>query len=128
MDDGCIANKLDLPKAAPYPTFCSYRESVRQSNEGQVYVDYNNTSVAFSNLVHPAIENVYTRSNFHSLISKSFGRPKSEPTPIVSESNIGLSNMKGLRQQYFAKDLSEQATDLRESSRKTGTLHHYKMG
>ena len=34
------------------PTFCSYRESVSQSNEVQVYVDHNNTSVA---LVHPVI-------------------------------------------------------------------------
>ena len=47
IPNGCISNKLDIPKSMPLPTFCSYRESVSQSNEGQVYIDHNNTSVAF---------------------------------------------------------------------------------
>ena len=33
--------KLDTPKSIRFPIFCSYRESVSQSNEGQVYVDHN---------------------------------------------------------------------------------------
>ena len=97
MNGGCVSNKLDRPKSIHLPTFCSYKESVSKSNEGQVYVDHNNTSVAFPTMVHQVIENVYTKSNFHSPISKSFDRLKPEPTPIVSESNIGLSGMEGFR-------------------------------
>ena len=64
MYGGCISNRLDHEavsvnsfmighsKSIRIPTFCSYRESVSQSNEVQVYVDHNNTSVA---LVHPVI-------------------------------------------------------------------------
>ena len=128
MDGGCISNKLDTPKSIRPPTFCSYRESVSQSNEGQVYIDHNNTSVAFPTMVHPVIENIYTRFNFHSPISKSFDRPKPKPTPIVLEPNISLSSMGGLRQQYSAEGLSDQTTDLPESSRRPGTLHHCKTG
>ena len=65
-------NKLDAPKSISLPTFCSYGESVSQRNEGKVYVDDNNTSLAFPTMEHPVIENVYTRSNFNSHISKSF--------------------------------------------------------
>ena len=90
-----------------------------------MYVGHNNTSVTFPTMVHPVIKNVYTRSSFHSLISKSFDRSKPEPTSIVSESNISLSGMEGLRQQYSAEGLSDQTNDLLESSRKPGTLHHY---
>ena len=88
MDGGWISDKLDTPKSISLPTFCSYRESVSQSNEGLVYVDHNNTSVAFPTMVHSVIENVYTRSNFHSPISKSFDRPKPKSTHVVPESNI----------------------------------------
>ena len=97
MDDGCISNKLVTPKSICLPTFCSYRESTSQNNEGQVHVDHNNTSVAFPTMVHPVIENVYIRSNFHPPISKSFDRSKPNPTPIVTESNVSLSGMEGLR-------------------------------
>ena len=88
-----------------------------------MYVDYNNISVTFPTMVHPVIENVHTRSHFHSPISKSFDRPKPKPTPIVSESNISLSGMKGLQQQHSAEDLSDQTIDLLESSRRSSTLH-----
>ena len=128
MDDGCISNKLVTPKSICLPTFCSYRESTSQNNEGQVHVDHNNTSVAFPTMVHPVIENVYTRSNFHPPISKLFDRSKPNPTPIVTESNVSLSGMEGLRQQYSAESLSDQTTDLLERSRRPGTLHHYKTG
>ena len=84
--------------------------------------------MTFPIMVHPVIENAYTRSNFHSPISKSFDRPKPKLTPIVSESNISLSSMEGLWQQYSAEGLSDQTTDLLESSRRLGTLHHYKKG
>ena len=77
-------------------------------------------------MVHPVIENVYTRSNFHTPTFKSFDRPKPEPTPTVSESNISLSDMEGLRKKYSAESLLEQ-TDLLENSQRLGTLHHHKM-
>ena len=93
MDGGCISDKLDTPRSIRLPTFCSYRESVSQSNEGQVHVDHNNINVAFPTMVYAVIENVYTRSNFHSPIYKSFDKPKPTPTPTVSESNISLSSM-----------------------------------
>ena len=129
IDDGCISNELDTTKSSIFlPTFCSYREGVSQSNEGQVYIDHNNTSVAFPTMVHPVTENVYIRSNFHSPISKSFDRPKPKPTHIVSESNISLSGMEGIRQQYSAEGLSDQTIDLLESSRRPSRLHHYKTG
>ena len=48
--------------------------------------------------------------------SKSFDRLKPEPALIASESNIGLSGMKGLWQKYFAKDLSWLTVDLLEIS------------
>ena len=51
MDGGCISNKLDTPISIRLSTFCFYRESVNQSNKGQVYVDHNNTSVAFPTIV-----------------------------------------------------------------------------
>ena len=101
MVGGCISNKL----VTCFCTFCSYRESASQSNEKQVYVGHDNTSVALPTMVHPVIENVYARSNFHSPISKSFDRPKPKPTPIVSESNISLSSMEGPQQQYSAEGL-----------------------
>ena len=107
---GCISNKLDTPKGIRLHTFCSYRESVSQSNEGQVYMNHNNISVAFPPIVDPVIENVYTRSNFHSLISKSFDRPKPKPTAIVSESNISLSSMEGLLKQHSAEGLLDQSS------------------
>ena len=81
MDGGCISNNLDPPKSIRLLIFCSYRETVNQDNEGQVYVDYNNTSVVFPNMVNPVIENLYTRSNIYSHIFKSFYRPKPEPEP-----------------------------------------------
>ena len=103
-------------KAYAFPPFALIGESVSQSNEEQVYVDHNNTSVAFPTMVHQVIENVYARSNFHSPISKSFDRPKTEPTPIVSKSNIGLNGMEGLRQHYSSEGLSNQIIDLLKSS------------
>ena len=60
--------------------------------------------------------NKITRSNFYSLISKSFDRSKPEPTLIVSELNIGLGGMKGLRRKYSAEALSHQTVDLVEKS------------
>ena len=112
MDGGCIGNKLVTPKSICLPTFCSYRESASQSNERQVCVCHNNTSVAFPIMVHPVIENAYTRSNVHPPISKFFDRPKAKPTSIMSGSNISLSSMEGLRQQYSAEGLSDQTIDL----------------
>ena len=91
-----------------------------------MYVDHSNTSVAFPTMVHLVIENVYTRSNFHFPISKSFDRPKPKPIPIVLESSISLSAVEGIRQQYSAGGLSDQTIGLLESSRRPGTLHHYK--
>ena len=128
MDGGCISNKLDTTKTICLPTFCSYRESVSQSKKGQVYVDHSDSSAAFPSMVHPIIENIYTRSNFHSPISKSFGRPKPKLTTIRSKSNINLSSMEGFQQQYSAEDLSDKTTNLLESSQKPGTLHSYKTG
>ena len=61
-----------------------------------MYFDHNNTSVAFPIKVHQVIENVCTRSTFNFLISKSFDRLKTEPTPILLESNISLSGMEVL--------------------------------
>lgn len=61
-----------------------------------MYVDRNNTSVAFPINVHQVIENVCTRSKFHFLISKSFDRLKPEPTLILLKSNISLSGMEVL--------------------------------
>ena len=90
-----------------------------------MYIDHNNTSLAFLTMVHPVIEDVYTRSNFHSPISKSFDRPKPKQTPIESKSNVSLSCIEGLQQQYSAEGLSDQTTDLLESSQRPGTLHHY---
>ena len=75
-----------------------------------MYMNHNNTSVAFPTIVDPVTENVYTRSNFHSLISKSFDKPKPKPTPIVSESNISLSSMEGLLKQHSAEGLSDQSS------------------
>ena len=128
MDDGPISNKPVTPKSICLPTFCSYRESASQSNEGQAYIDHSNTNVVFPTMVHPVNENVYTRFNFHFSISKSFDRPKPKPAPIVLESNISLSSMEGLRQQYSAEGLSDQIVDLLESSPRLETLHHYKTG
>ena len=36
MDVGCISNKLDTSKSIRFRTIYSYRESVSQSNDGQV--------------------------------------------------------------------------------------------
>ena len=94
MDGGSISNKMDTPKRIRLSTFCSYRDNVCQSNEAQVYADYNNTSVASSTMVKPVIENVYIKSNIHFPISKFFDRPKPEPRPTVSESNTGLTAWK----------------------------------
>ena len=126
MDGGCISNNLDTPKSICLPTFSSYRESVSQSNEGQVCIGHNNTSVAFPNMVQPAIENVSTRSNFYSTISKYFDRSKPKPTLTVSESSISLSVMAGLRQQCSIKGLSDQTIDSLENSQRPDTLHHSK--
>lgn len=79
-----------------YPTFCFYRDSVSQSNERQVYIDHNNTNLAFPTMLHPVIKDIYTRYNFYCPISKLFGRPKPGATPIVSESNINFNRMEGL--------------------------------
>ena len=102
MDGECISNKLDTPKSICLPTI-----NVSQSNERQSYVDHNNTSVAFPAIVHTVIENVYTRSNFYSPISKYFDRPKPKPTPNASESNISFSSMEVPRQQYSAEGSSD---------------------
>ena len=128
MDGGCISNKLITPRSTCLPTFCSYRENASQSNERQVYVGHNTITVPFPTMVNPVIENVYARSNFHSSISKSFDRPKPKPTPIRPESNISLSSMEGLWQQYSAEGLSDQTIGLLETSQGLGTLHHYKKG
>ena len=82
--------------------------------------------MAFPTMVHLVIENVYTRSNYH--FSKSLDRHKPKPTPTVSQSNISLSSIEGVRQQYSAEGLPDQKNDLLESSRRLGTLHHYKTG
>ena len=71
-------------KAYAFPSFALIGRVL--DNAIQVYVHHNNTSVAFPTMVHPVVENVCTRSNFHSHISKSFDRPKPVPTPIASES------------------------------------------
>ena len=123
-----ISNKLVTPKSICLPTFCFYRESASQSDERQVYVGHNNTSVAFPTKIHPVIENAYTRSNFHSPISKSFNRPKPKLTLIVSELNTSLSSMEGVWQQYSAEGLSDQTIDFLESSWRLGILLHYKTG
>ena len=72
MNGGCISNKLATSKSIPFPPTGSNGVSVSQSNEGQVYVDHNTTSVSFRTMVHPVFENVYTRFNFHFLIFKAF--------------------------------------------------------
>ena len=69
-------------------------------------------------MVYPVIDYVYPRSNLHCPIFKSFDRPKPQPTPIVSESNISLSSMEDLRQQNSTEGLSDQIIDLLESSRR----------
>ena len=94
MDGGCILNKLSTPKSIYLPTFSSHRESVSQNNEGQVYIEDNNTSVAFPTMVHPVIENVYTRSNFHFLISKSFYRPSQNQHPLCHNQTLPLAAWK----------------------------------
>ena len=91
MDGGCISNELDTPKSIRLPTFCSYREGVSQSNGGQVYVDHNNTSVVF---VHPVIENVNTRSNFHSPISKFLTDPNQNQHPLCQNQTLALAAWK----------------------------------
>ena len=126
MDGGCIWNKLDTLKSICLSICCCCWESNSQGNERQVYIDHN--KVTFPIILHPDIENVYTRCNFHYPISKSFDRSKPEPTPIVSVLNISLSSMEGLRQQYSAEGLPDQTTDLLESSWKPIILYHYKRG
>ena len=79
MNGGCILNKLDTPKSIHLPTFYSYRESVSQNNEGQVNVDHSNTNVALPTIVHQVIENVYTRSNFHSRFPDLLTDPNQHP-------------------------------------------------
>ena len=53
-------------------------------------------------------------------------KPKPTSTPIMSESNTGFSNLEGLWQHYSSEGLSDQTNDLLESSRRLGTLYHYK--
>ena len=55
IDGRCISNKLDTPKSVHYPNFCFYKESVSKSNEGQMYIDHNNTSVTIPTTLHAVI-------------------------------------------------------------------------
>ena len=100
MDGGCILNKLDIPKSIRLSTLLLSGGrggwGVSQRNKGQMYVNHNDTSVAFLTMVHLVILNVCIRSSFHFLMSKCFDRPKSKRTPIVSESNMGFSGIKVL--------------------------------
>ena len=50
-----ISNKLDTPKSVHFPNFCFYKESVSKSNEGQMYIDHNNTSVTVPTTLHAVI-------------------------------------------------------------------------
>ena len=54
--------------------------------------------------------------------------PNQNQHSLCSESNIDFSGMKGLRQQYSAKDLSWLTVDLLEINWRPGTLIHYKTG
>ena len=128
MDGGSISNKMDTPKRIRLSTFCSYRDNVSQSNEAQVYVDYNNTSVASPTMVKPVIENVYIKSNIHSPICTIFWQTQTRTKTHCIRIKYWLDGMEGLRQQYSAEGLSDQTIDLLESIRRRDTLHHYKMG
>ena len=66
---------------------------------------------------------IHTRSNFYSLICKSFERLKPEPTHIFSQSNIGLSSIDSFWQQYSQQGLSGETNDLLESSQKPSRTH-----
>ena len=55
IDGGCISNKLGTPKSVYLPEFCFYKKIVSESNEGQVIIDHNNTSVGLPTILHPVI-------------------------------------------------------------------------
>ena len=55
IDGRCISNKLDTPKSVHFPNFYFYKESVSKSNEGQMYIDHNNISLALKTTPHPVI-------------------------------------------------------------------------
>ena len=127
MDGGCISNKVGTPKSIRFPTVCSYRESVNQSNERQVCIQHNNTSTAFPTMIHPVIENIETRYNFHSTISKYLlTRPNENQTLHLCENQtLALTTWKVsgnsiLQKTYQTKQLI--------CSQKPDTLHHYKTG
>lgn len=90
-----------------------------------MYFYHNKTSVAFPTMIHPVIEDVYTRSIINSPIFKSFDIPELKSTSIVSET--WFSSMEVLGQQYSAA-LSGQTIQLPQSRRRPGTLYPYKTG
>ena len=55
IDERCISNKLETPKSVHFPNFCFYKESVSKSNEGQMYIDHNNTSMTVPTTLHAVI-------------------------------------------------------------------------
>ena len=86
-DGGFISNKLDTPKRVPLPKLCFYKESVSESNEGQVYIDHNNTSVALPTTLHPVIYNVYTSSNLMT-------NPNQKQHPLCQNQTLALAARK----------------------------------
>ena len=94
MDGRCISNKLYTRKSMRLPTFCSYRESVSQSNEGQVYVDHNNTSVAFATMVYPVIENAIQNPIFIPPFLNLLTDPNQNQHPLCQNQTLTLAAWK----------------------------------
>ena len=104
MDVACILNKLDTPKSIRLPTFGSFMESVSQSNEGQVCIDHNNTSVASPTMVNPVIENVYTRSNFIPPFPNLLTDPSQNQHPLFQNQTLALVAWKVSDNSILQKD------------------------
>ena len=105
VDGRCISNKKCCShlKAYAFRPFCSYRKSPSQTSERRAYVDHSNTSVAFPTMVHSVIENVYTRYNFHSPLSKSFDRLKPKQHPLCQNQTLVLAAWKASGNSFLQK-------------------------
>lgn len=93
-------------------------EGVSQSSGEQVYFYYKKSSAAFPTIVHSVAQDVHTRSNFNSIISKPFDRPEPKPASILYEPYVGISSREDIQQQYSVEILPGQTIELLESSRR----------
>lgn len=128
LDGRCISNKLGASKSLCLPTICSNRESSGQSDPRQKHSDNNNTGLAITNMVHSVTENEYSTSITNPTLTKPSDRPKRKTTSVMPKSHTSFGGLESLREQYTAEGLSGQTIELLESSRRQGTLYHYKTG